>query len=378
MILRAKYVLTMDGPPLRDATVAVEGDRITAVSSGGTADVDLGDAVLFPGLINAHCHLDFTDMRGLVPWRGDFLDWILQITALKKQWTDNHYITSISHGLAQLTATGTTSVVNIECFPRVVARLAPTPLRIWWCPELLDLTWSEESVRMAEAAARWLATQPHGGLAPHAPYSTSPPLYRLASQMAREHGWLFTTHIAESREEDEMFRRQHGPMWERYRREYVPLHDLGVTGSNCLVAHANFLTDAEAESLARSGASIAHCPRTHRFFERDPAPWDLWQRHGLNVCIGTDSLASNYSLDLRADMRLLKEFPARDVLAMATVNPARALNGVGEMGVIAPGALADLAAVPCEGDPYESVVFSDKPVCFSMVGGKAVHGSVIS
>ncbi|MBM3860413.1 MAG: amidohydrolase family protein [Verrucomicrobia bacterium] len=365
MIIRARYVLPMDAPPIRDGNVLVEGERIVAVSSSGAIpDVDLGEAVLFPGLINAHCHLDYTDMLGLVPWRGDFRDWILQITALKKQWTEDRYLASINHGLAELARTGTTSVVNIECYPKLVARLAPTPLRVWWCVELLDLTWSEDSRRMVEHADRWLKTQPRGGLAPHAPYTTSAPLYRLAARTAREHGWLLTTHLAETRGENEMFRLQGDP---------VSLAELGVLGTNCVAAHGNHLSDAEAESLARAGGSVVHCPRAHRFFGRGEAPWGLWRRAGLNSCLGTDSLASNESLDLRAEMRTVTQFPARDVLAMATVNAAKALNCEGKLGKIAVGSWADLAAVPLDGDPYESVARSEKPVCFSMVGGKVVQ-----
>lgn len=364
MIIRAKYVLPMDGPPVRDGMVGIEGDRIVTVGGSGPADIDLGEAVLFPGLINAHCHLDYTDMRGLVPWRGDFRDWILQITALKKQWTEARSVASINHGLAELARTGTTSVVNIECYPKLVARLVPTPLRVWWCVELLDLTWGDNSRRMVEDAARWLQTQPHGGLAPHAPYTTSAPLYRLAARTAREHGWLLTTHLAETRGENEMFQLQSEP---------VAPAELGALGANCLVAHANHLAAAEAESLASAGVSVAHCPRAHRFFERGAAPWALWQRAGLNVCLGTDSLASNESLDLRAEMRTLTQFPAREVLAMATVNAAKALNCGEKLGKIAVGGWADLAAVPLDGDPYESVARSEKPVCFSMVGGKVVQ-----
>jgi cytosine/adenosine deaminase-related metal-dependent hydrolase len=315
--------------------------------------VDLGDAVLFPGLINAHCHLDYTDMLDQVLWHGDFRDWILRITKLKKLWTEDQYVVSINRGLAELARTGTTSVVNIECFPKLVAWLAPTPLRVWWCVELLDLTWSEESVWMVEEAARWLETQPHGGLAPHAPYTTTAPLYRLAARLARERGWLLTTHIAEDHKE-------------------VPLVELGVMGPNSLLAHANHLDEAEVKSLAESGASIVHCPRAHGFFRRGTVLWELWRRYDVNVCLGTDSLASNESLDMRAEMQEVTHLPAKEVLAMATVNAAKALNCEEKLGKIAVGGWADLAAVPLDGDPYESVVKSEKPICFSMVGGKVV------
>lgn len=364
MIVRARYVLTMDGPPLVNGWVKVESDRVVEVgSSGADADVDLSDAVLFPGLINAHCHLDYTDMRGLVPWQGDFRDWLLRLTSLKKQWTEEQYLASINRGLAELARTGTTSVVNIECFPGLVERLAPTPLRVWWCVELLDLSWSEDSRRKLDDAVQWLKSQPRGGLAPHAPYTTSAPLYRLAAQAARRHGWVLTTHLAETPSEERLF---------NFRDEAPTLAELGLLQTPSLIAHANHLRDDEAESLARAGASVVHCPGSHGFFLRPDAPWQQWERAGLNVCLGTDSLASNESLDLRAEMRRLTGLPPQQVLAMATVNAAKALQCPEKLGRIARGSFADLAAVRLDGDPLESVVCSEQPVCFVMVGGKVV------
>ncbi|MCX7885772.1 MAG: amidohydrolase family protein, partial [Verrucomicrobiae bacterium] len=233
--------------------------------------------------------------------------------------------------------------------------------RVWWCAELLDLGWGEEAERKLQLAVECLKAVPHAGLAPHAPYTTSAELYRLAAITARQRHWLLTTHLAETAGEHRLF-----DFFERA----PTLEELGLLETPSLIAHANHLSDADADLLARAGASVVHCPRTHRFFQRSPAPWRQWQRSGLNVCLGTDSLASNESLDLRAEMRTLVGLAPREVLAMATVNAARALHRSDQMGKIAPGSMADLAAVPLDGDPYESVVCSEQPVCFVMVGGK--------
>lgn len=237
---------------------------------------------------------------------------------------------------------------------------------------------------MAEEAERWLESQPCAGLSPHAPYTASAPLYRLAAGMSRKHGWLLTTHAAESREEDEMFRWERGAMFERYRWGYVGgavryLEGAGVLGKNCLLAHANFVTLEEAWLLSRAGASVVHCPRTHRFFGREAAPLKTWSRAGVNVCLGTDSAASNESLDMRAEMReMARAWPGmapREIVEMATLNGARALNCGDKLGRITSGAEADLVAVGAgdgAGDPWETVVCGETSVRFVMIGGKAV------
>jgi len=100
---------------------------------------------------------------------------------------------------------------------------------------------------------------------------------------------------------------------------------------------------------------------------------------GVNVCLGTDSMASNDRLDMFAEMqelaRIFPRWSAEQVLTLATVNGAKALNRANKLGEIAAGATADLIAVPLDGavfDPYEAVVFAEKPVCFSMIEGKVV------
>src|SRR3989442_5571012 len=137
MILRAKLVVPMSQPPIDDGAVVVDGDMIVAV--GPVKDIraqhagdvrDLGEVALAPGLINAHCHLDYTDMINQVEWCGSFIEWILQLVALKKLQTDKQYVAAIRDWAQQLLTSGTTTVVNTESFPTLTDQVGATPLRI--------------------------------------------------------------------------------------------------------------------------------------------------------------------------------------------------------------------------------------------------------
>src|ERR1017187_6964473 len=145
MIIGARYVLPMDQPPIEDGAVVVEDDSIVAV--GKTSEIraahsgevrDLGERVLAPGLINAHCHLDYTRLRGEVEFRGSFTEWILQLVAAKQLHPDKEYVGGIERGLDWLTRSGTTTIVNIESFPALIDQIPPPKLRVWWCLELMD------------------------------------------------------------------------------------------------------------------------------------------------------------------------------------------------------------------------------------------------
>jgi len=367
-------VLPVGAPPIENGVVELAGDTIVAVGQRSGPSRDLGDMVLLPGLINAHCHFDYSHMA--VPYGGSFTDWIRDIVALKAQQTPTDYLAGIQAGMDLALQAGTTTVVNIECFPELIDQLPVSPVRVIWCPELIDLTHHQE----LPAAGM--------GLSPHAPYTASADLYRQCAASGR----FITTHVAESVEEDEMFRQGRGRLYDAFRergRDMTDcgrvgpvelLHSYGVLGRNCLAAHANCLTPDDVQVLAETRTSVVHCPKTHRYFRRAPAPLPALLAAGVNICLGTDSLASNTTLDMFAEMRELARvfpdwLPAR-IVALATTNAATALNQAARLGKIAVGAVADLIAVPVDGhtDPAAAVVFAEKPVTFIMINGKVVRG----
>ncbi|MCG3150551.1 MAG: 5'-deoxyadenosine deaminase [Verrucomicrobiae bacterium] len=388
MILRAKWVLPVSAPPIENGAVTVEGDSIVAVGPATGEGRDLGEVVLAPGLINAHCHFDYSHLQGKVPFHGSFADWLMLLVELKKQQTEADYLAGIQAGIEQALAAGTTTVVNIASVPNLIPQLPATPLKIIWCEELIDLFREEPAEKLVEAA---LQRPGIGGLSPHAPYTASPELYRLAARHARGRHWVFTTHLAESEEEDDMFRRGTGHMYDSFRRAGRDMADCKRVGPvqllrecevltpECLVAHANCLTELDMMLLQATGTPVAHCPQTHRFFRRGMPLIERLQHAGVNVCLGSDSLASGESLSMFAQMQeLSREFPrwsAEQILPLATTNAAKALQRAGKLGEISVGAVADLIAVPLAGnfDPYEAVVFAEQPVSFMMINGNVVR-----
>jgi len=200
-----------------------------------------------------------------------------------------------------------------------------------------------------------------------------------------------TTHLAESREEMEMFRHASGPLYEFFKSIGRPMNDCGsktplenflrASGGRALpqwiVAHLNELTESDFELLERSNSKfhVVHCPRSHNYFGHSPFAFDRLRSFGCNICLGTDSLASNESLSLFPEMRAFqKEFPsvsAEEIFQMVTVNPARALRYENALGQIRPGFGADLIAVPCSTstDIFEQIFAFDGPVPWAMVNG---------
>src|SRR5580658_704642 len=130
MLYLAETVLPISSPPISRGAVRVEGSEITAVGPAvdlraqpGEAVADLGASILLPGLINAHCHLDFTRFKGVISPRQSFTEWIKTINALRRSFTTQDYIDAIGEGFEQLAQGGVTTVANIEAFPELLPHL---------------------------------------------------------------------------------------------------------------------------------------------------------------------------------------------------------------------------------------------------------------
>lgn len=404
MLYLADLVLPMSSPPLERGAVRVDGGKVVAVGRAtdlqplpGEEVRDLGASTLLPGLINAHCHLDYTKFKGAIAPKSSFTEWIKNINALRRSFNSEDYLESIAEGFQLLAQNGTTTVANIESMPELLPQLPVPPLRTWWFLELIDVRTRIDQDETLLGAMSFFEHHPEWlggfGLSPHAPYTASVDLYRLARTCGEKYGMLCTTHIAESVEEHEMFSHAKGALHDfmaslgrdnsdcGHGSALSHLVEHGVIGKNCIIAHLNYLQDYDYELLASTGASVVHCPKCHTYFGHAPFPLKALREYGINVCLGTDSLASNNSLDLRSEMREVQEFhdlSNQDVVEMATLHGARALGMAGKLGQISPGSVADLVAFPHETDkaspnldPYHRVVQSRQDPVLLLVNGRA-------
>ena len=296
MIIRARIVVTMHGMPIENGAVAVSGNRIVDVgrfddvkarNAGNT--LDLGEQALLPGLINAHCHLDYTCLRGKIPPQKSFTDWIRAINAKKSELAPKDYVASINDGFEEAKRFGTTAIANLTGFPELISQVQP-PIRTWWFAELIDIRAPENANELVDSAIEALKQNSDWGLAPHALFTASQDLFRRCDEIAQQEQILLTTHLAESREEMEMFRDASGPLYEFMKSIGRSMDDCGnktplglFVGApdgralpHWIVAHLNELTESDFELLERPNSKfhVVHCPRSHNYFGHSPFTLD--------------------------------------------------------------------------------------------------------
>jgi aminodeoxyfutalosine deaminase len=408
MILRARVVLPIWRPPIEDGAVVVAGNRIAGVGrwrgmgaklSGPV--IDLGDAVLMPGLVNAHCHLDYTHMAGLFPPPRSFCDWIKSITTEKGVWSDSDFARSWLEGARMLVRTGTTTVGDIEAVPQLLPEVwQGTLLRVISFLEMTGIRSRRNPEAILAEAVEKIALLPEGrctaGLSPHAGYSTTPLLMRRTASVARQRRWRVVTHVSESATEFEMFRLGRGEMYEWLQRSQRNMSDCdgvspvwhlartGLLGRNLLATHVNYLAPGDVELLAEKRVSVVHCPRSHDYFRHQAFLRRALAKAGVNLCLGTDSLATvRQRRHQRVELNLFDEMRAfavsnpgvrpQQIIKMATVQGAQALGLGGRAGELKPNTFADLIALPYKGktsECFNAVLHHAGPVKVSMIDGE--------
>lgn len=371
----AAWVVPIAAPPIRDAWVAVDRDRIVAVGRRSLGDLnaerDLGNVAIVPGVVNAHTHLELTYLQDEVPPSSEFITWIRGVVAARQQRADSNaaeILQGIERGIEEATFYGTSLVGDISNTLVTFAPLARSPLGAVVFYELIGFNAADPD-RVVEQAAHRLdsfsATERvRTSLAAHAPYSVAPLLFRaIRRAIDRDPFAPCSVHLSESAEEVEFIKSGGGPwramleqlgVWDH---NWVPpgvspvqyLDDSGFLHERVLAVHGVHMSPADLARLAARGATLVTCPRSNGHTGSGAPPLEEFYKSGVRVAVGTDSLASAPNLNVFAELATMRALapsvPAAALLNSATREGARALGFDAQYGSIEPGKRARLLAI---------------------------------
>lgn len=421
--LRARWVIPVAGDPIDGGVVSIAGGRIAAVGSAAASHVaasetfDLGDVAILPGLVNAHTHLEFSDLAAPLGHRGMSLcDWIPLVVADRLR-AGRDADAAVRAGIAESARFGVTAIGEIAQRDWSADAVASLPLAVNVYRELIGLG-CERVDELCAAAREHAARMPpparwRAAASPHAPYSVSLDVVRRLADLP------LAMHVAESREEVELLAAACGPMramlesFGVWREGYFgrggvlqrPVDVLRALAGDpkqpaptatALVVHGNYLDAAAMDFLAAAPRPmfVVYCPRTHAYFGHEPYPLAELLRRNIPVAVGTDSHASNPDLSILAELRHVArrfpDLPSTQVLAMATTTGASALMRGDECGSIEVGKFADLAVVELDApqraadsqadshadshiDPIRQLFHSDGDVLATIAAGQVVY-----
>ena len=384
-ILSADWVVPVEGEPIRDGAVAIEDGRIAAV--GPAAEIGEGerfpDAVILPGFVNAHSHLEYATYAGF----GDGLDfptWLGLHIERKRNLQLEDMEAIARFGALECLRSGITTVADASFSGAAATACADLGLRGTVYLEVFGQDREDLDGRYRGHRARIqpaLSDTVRLGISPHAPYTCSLDLYRGCTELELP----IVTHLAESDAETEWLRDGTGP-WQALAEFLVPplgttgiraLAQEGLLGPRMVAAHCVQADAEEIELLAAYDVAVAHCPRSNALLGCGIAPLTAMRDLGIRVCIATDSPASTPSFDMfeelraaiagaRARERRPDALTAADALELATLGGARALGMDEEIGSLVPGKQADLTVLSLAESPF--VPWED-PVTAAVLGG---------
>lgn len=397
----ARWVIPIASPPIADGTVVVDGDRIVWVGPRAHApadgrDEELGDAVLTPGLVNAHTHLELTMMRGFLE-DLPFVDWIRTLTraraeALTADDARDAALLGVAEGLAAgITTFGDTgdSDAAFEAMRTLGAR--GIAYREVFGPDPSVRAAALEELKAKVSTMRQRATAlVRVGVSPHAPYSVSDGLFTAVADYAAREQLPLAVHIAESADEDALVQRGEGPFAEFLRGRGIQvarrapgpialLRAAGLVRSGTLLIHCVRASAEDVRAVALAGCGVAHCPVSNAKLGHGAAPLMEFIAAGARVGLGSDSMASNNQMDLLTEAReaALQQraralrpdtLSARAALRLATLGGAEALRLDAEVGSLEVGKQADLVAFAFDEragpapDPVTALIFSPSAV----------------
>ena len=382
-VYRAAWVLPVIGAPVRGGWVAVDRGLIAGVGGpdsepgrcggDGIRRRDLGDAVIMPALVNAHTHLELSWLRGRAKPASSFLAWVSAMMRERLQSADGRddglVRSAIALALEEMRSSGTGLAGDISNSLAHLDLLEGSGVEGTVFYEVIKFRaadadgFVERSCRSLERAAagriRWRVA-----LAPHAPYSVSPSVFRaLVAVRATLREPRMSVHVAESCEEVEFIGRGSGgwpevlkrlgawdPDWRAPGCSPVAYLDrLGFWDGGALAVHAVQAGGDDLALLARRGVTLVTCPRSNAWVGAGAPPVEAFYRCGARVAVGTDSLASVDDLNLFSELAALSRIAPgvtpRDLLRSATLSGAEALGLGATHGAISPGRRAVLIAV---------------------------------
>jgi aminodeoxyfutalosine deaminase len=322
--------------------------------------------LILPTFSNLHCHLELGFLKGKLDAGKPFPEWVGQLRKYSKYRELADYKHSVFQGVKDSLASGVSNLLDVGNSEANLKFAKYSPVRIYSSLELLGIDpkmlepIQERATQSLKKHPVKKGSQSQLGLSAHAPFSCSIPLIQYVNTHNKKSGFPHTIHLSESQEEKELFASGKGklsrflsfiyPDWsfkspkgQNFENsiDYMLAHDLIEPGS--ILVHLNHSTPQQLQKLKELNCTVVYCPGSCEFFGHQKPDIKAWKKAGLNICLGSDSLASNDSLNMWKELKQACEYSElkfNEVFEMLTVNSSKALNK-SEIGFLGCGSFCD-------------------------------------
>lgn len=366
-VIRCEQLINPGVEPVSSVRIQIEHGFVTDISDVPSDETRLIEPIaVLPGLINAHTHLEFSNIREPLKPTNPFPDWIRSVISHRNQNQPDPE-KCVRVGMQEATATGTSFVGEICTSTAAATQLQQDDCLAAVCfREVLSFSGDrvdEQTTVARDFLNQTFASHVQPGLSPHAPYTVHPELFHNLIDLAKKQCVPVAMHLAESPSELEMLNSRSGAMvqfltalnlWDSSilgsTRNVMPYLERLAELPHSLAVHCNYLTDEEHRYLCQNPhVAVVYCPRTHQYFGHSVHPWRSLKEQGATVVLGTDSRASNPDLNLLKEVQFVAKasgVPLHSVLPMVTTESAGCFGLDADDYRIRVGGKANLFCVP--------------------------------
>lgn len=407
ILLSADWVLPIESKPISNGALLVQDDEILEVGLLSellkkypqVSTKHFFSALLMPGFVNTHCHSAYTVLRHVVP-AGPFSNWLAAMVELVRtqKLTENDFLVSSRAGFEELLSSGVTTVADSGPSNAPLSAFQEVGLRGIFYKEIFGFQEKDPVSlpgRLSQQVQKLkLPDTIQFGLAPHSPYTMPPTLLTELSQLCLGEKIPITLHVAESPEEAQFFQNGDGALSALFpdRNKLIPrarspiqyLDSNKVLNERLLAVHCVQVNEEDIQILMSRKVPIAYCPTSNAQLKVGEAPVAQFLRNQLTVGLGTDGATSVPSLNFFSTLRDATHFgklSSEEVLHMATLGGAKALNLDNQIGSLRPGKKADLLAVKLSETKniHQTLVQKGQPedILFVMVNGKTLKDETL-
>ena len=325
----------------KDGTI----EGIVGIEDAGE-DIQSFDGILSPGFVNAHCHLELSHMKDMIPAHTGLQEFVKQIVSMR-QIEKDVIAASIEKAEAEMLANGIVAVGDISNTLDTLAQKAKHNLAYYTFVELYDLDPTRSADKLNAGVEMQKVFEQNcirASLVPHAPYSVTNSLWKLLSDHFGSH--TISMHNQETSDENDFFKTKTGSFLGMYARTKVSLDFFEPTGLSSLQSVLPIFKNAATSILVHNSFTSADdiravkkqmpnsfwclCPNANQYIEQTMPPIELLRSNGANIIVGTDSYASNWSLNILDELKIIQKhnplIPLEEMLGWATINGAQALQ----------------------------------------------------
>lgn len=382
--LSADYLLTIEGNPIKEGVLLMDDEEIIDITGRDQHDagsVEIHKGVLLPGFVNAHCHLELSHMKGKVNTGTGLIPFISDVVTFR-DIPQEEILQAIKDADEEMQSEGIVAVGDISNKADTVNQKSISPIRYYTFVEMFDFlqdNWAEQEYNkyFEVYEAHESNHKNKKSAVPHAPYTVSKSLFNLLNKLNVQASTV-SIHNQETPPENELFLHKTGAFIDFYKSFNISLDAFKKTGQSSLQYALDQMDSSQRTLFVHNTQSTlgdiqkaqawnkevywATCPNANMYIENSLPNYKYFMEAAANVCIGTDSLTSNWQLSILDEIKTINKYQSyidlQTLFTWGTLNGAKALGMEKEIGSFAKGKKPGVNLLALDIDDREEVKFS--------------------